>query len=341
VNVPTKDVALSLLLSLAAWVSCVAANDGFKWHETGCIELRSNGRPVVQYMEPQYDDSTAETRSETSKPYHHVFSPDGTTLLTKGLGGLYPHHRGLFFGFSNITYGDGKTCDTWQCSGNARQNGRGQVWSKGSADGGESHCVSINWHGRDGEVFASEQRALDVSRVSHHGVEGWVIDFASYLKTVDDKPIHLDGDPQHAGFHFRASQVVADTTADQTYYIRTDGKGEPGDYRNWDHTNPDAPGNAECENRPWLALSFVLSDKRYTVLYIDHPDNPKPARFSERDYGRFGSYFVAEVTAAKPLDVNYRLWVQEGEMTVDQCNAIQRAYVPDLERKRREVPVEP
>jgi len=41
------------------------------------------------------------------------------------------------------------------------------------------------------------------------------------------------------------------------------------------------------------------------------PRNPKEARFSERDYGRFGSYFEYDLDEGKPLTVNYRLWLQE------------------------------
>ena len=82
----------------------------------------------------------------------------------------------------------------------------------------------------------------------------------------------------------------------KTYYIRQDGKGKAGETRNYDHRKQDAPQNEECTNRPWLAISFVLDSERFTVVYLDHPDNPKPAYYSERDYGRFGSYFVADVT---------------------------------------------
>ena len=126
---------------------------------------------------------------------------------------------------------------------------------------------------------------------------------------------------------FRASQEVPDQTKDQTYYIRTDGKGQPGETRNWDHKNPDAPQNEECTNRPWLAMSFVLDGERYTVLYIDHPDNPKPSHYSERDYGRFGSFFVTDVTADEPLDVKYRYFIKQGEMTVDECQALCNEFV--------------
>jgi hypothetical protein len=287
---------------------------------------------------PSYDDSTTKTRLATCKPFHHVFSPDGATLLTKGDDdGLYPHHKGLFYGFSKIIYGDGKACDTWHCTGKAYQDVAGQASRQGGPND-SSHWEMINWHGQDGEVFANEERWLDVSRPLHHGVEGWEIDFSSILKTVDGKPIHLDGDSQHAGFQFRASQQVADKTSKETYYLRTDGKGKPGDYRNWDHKNPDAPGNAECTNRPWNALCFMIDDKRYTVLYIDHPYNPKPARYSERDYGRFGSYFTADITKEEPLQVHYRLWVQDGEMTVEQCEGLARDYLPDLAKEIREDP---
>jgi len=39
----------------------------------------------------------------------------------------------------------------------------------------------------------------------------------------------------------------------------------------------------------------------------------------ECDYGRFGSYFVYDLEpSGRPLEVNYRFWLQEGEMTIPQ-----------------------
>ena len=74
-------------------------------------------------------------------------------------------------------------------------------------------------------------------------------------------------------------------------------------------------------------MSFVIDGKRYTVLRINHPDNPKETRGSERDYGRFGDYFEYDLTPDKPLKLKYRVWVQEGEMTVEQCEALASAFV--------------
>src|SRR5205807_770941 len=83
----------------------------------------------------------------------------------------------------------------------------------------------------------------------------------------------------------------------ETIYIRPDGDGKPGETRNW-------PAQKDHVNLPWNAMSFVLGDQRYTTAYLDKPTNPKEARCSEREYGRFGSYFVYEVTKEKPLAVN-------------------------------------
>ncbi len=299
----------------------------FSWHDTPgeSTELRFDNRPVLRYMYRALDESTPESRQETYKPYHHVFAPDGSQLLTKGPGGLYPHHRGLFYGFNKVTYGDGKTCDSWHMI-NGSYQAHDSVLEQKAGENSARHRVAIQWHANDGEIYAREERELIVSQPTHHGTQGTLIEFRSHFQPTGDKPVHLDGDPQHAGFQFRASQEVPEKTKDQTYYLRTDGQGALGETRNWNHTDANDPVNAECTNRPWNAMSFVVGGKRYTALYMDHPDNPKPARYSERDYGRFGSYFVADATKEKPLSVKYRVWVQEGEMTVDQCSALAQEF---------------
>jgi hypothetical protein len=152
-------------------------------------------------------------------------------------------------------------------------------------------------------MFAREERELTV----YHVPGGQLVEFASKVRSTDGK-VKVDGDPQHAGFHFRAAQEVAEKTKNQTYYLRPDGKDKPGATRNW-------PADKQHVNLPWDAMSFVLGGQRYTAAYLDKPTNPKEARFSERDYGRFGSYFVTEFTQPKPLTVNYRIWLQEGEIT--------------------------
>jgi hypothetical protein len=245
--------------------------------------------------------------------YHHLFDPTGEKLLTKGPGGLFPHHRGLFFGYNRISYGDGQTADIWHCRNGESQVHQSIVRSETGPVLGR-HELLIHWNGKDGQPFAQEEREITV----YHVDGGQLIDFASHLSTtVGD--VQLDGDPQHAGVQFRATQHVPDVTKAETYYLRPDGKGEPGKFRNW-------PDNKEHVDLPWNALSFVVDGTRYTCCYLDHPQNPKEARYSERDYGRFGSYFEYTLTGDQPLRVRYRLWLQEGEMTVDEVSQLHAGF---------------
>jgi hypothetical protein len=289
---------------------------GFRWDDVSgkYADLRFDNRPVLRYMYEAPDDSTKERREETMKVYHHVFDPAGQRLLTKGPGGLFPHHRGVFYGFNKITYGQAQKADVWHC-----RNGESQTHEAFlSVEAGPvlgRHRVAIHWRGTDGKPFAREEREM----TAYNTQGGTLLEFASRLTSMDGKVI-LDGDPQHAGFQFRATQLVPDSADKLTYYIRPDGPDKPGSFRNW-------PTNPQHVNLPWNALSFVVENQRYTVLYLDRPLNPKEARFSERDYGRFGSYFEAMIEGDQRLEVNYRLWVQEGELTVEQANVGSEEFV--------------
>ena len=278
------------------------------------IELKFDGRPVLRYMHEAIDESTKERRMETYKVYHHVYNPAGTRFVTKGAGGLFPHHRGLFFGFNRISYGDGQGADVWHCNrGESQSHEKVLAAQTGPVLG--RHSLAVDWHGRDGKVFVHEERELTALNVSG----GTLVEFASRLTSAVGR-VKLDGDPQHAGFQFRGSQDIPDKTKNLTYYLRPDGKDKPGSFRNW-------PANKQHADLPWNAQSFVLDDVRYTCCYLDRPENPKEARFSERDYGRFGSYFEFEVDENRPLEVNYRIWLQEGEMTVEGVTAHSTNFV--------------
>jgi hypothetical protein len=306
---------------------------GFTWHETKgeCIELTSGDRPVLRYMDAPFDDSTKEKREATFKVYHHLYDPTGKAIITKGVGGEYTHHRGLFYGFKATYESDGKkiTADTWHCpppSGDPKKPSleahleHEKVLSSEAGVVLGGHRVQIGWFGAGKERFAVEERELTV----YNTPGGLTVDFASKLTPVKGT-VKLDGDPQHAGFHFRVSNdvsVAAKAKKSGTYFLRPDGKGEPDTERNW-KTSADK----NMADLPWNAMSFVIDNKRYTAAYLDRPTNPKEARYSERTYGRFGSYFVAECDEKKPLLVAYRLWLQEGEMTKEGIEAKSADFV--------------
>jgi hypothetical protein len=295
--------------------------DAFAWVEKkpDQTELRFGNRPVLCYVHPKLDESSPAARVATFKVFHHAYEPTGARLLTKGVGGLYTHHRGLCYGFMKVGY-DKNVVDIWHCpdarskkKNEAHQADRGVLRSAAGPVLGR-HRVAIDWNGVGKKTFAKEEREL----TAYHVPGGVLIEFASRL-TPTGGPVTLDGDPQHAGFHFRADNEVASKTKKETIFTRPWGVGAPGTERNY-------PQDKKQVNLPWLAMSFVLGGKRYTAAYLDRPDNPKEARFSERTYGRVGSYFVRTVTKDRPLLVRYRVWVQEGQMTPEEVAARSRAF---------------
>lgn len=269
--------------------------------------------PVLRYEMPTLDTSSPAAREKTYKPFHHVYL-DGK-LLTKGPGGKFTHHRGLFYGFMKATYGK-DTVDIWHCKKDTHQAHRMPVDEARVNPVMGRHRVFIDWKGNGKKTFAVEEREVAAVPMPN----GLLIEFVSRL-TPTEGTLKLDGDPQHAGFHFRASDEVATKTTKETYFIRPGGVGEKGKELNWTPKTPKTQVNL-----PYLGMSFVIGGQRYTVGYIDHPSNPKEARFSERTYGRFGSYFVTTVTKDRPLVVRYRLWVQKGEMKPEGLAALAESF---------------
>ncbi len=296
-----------------------ASKTAFTWRDTPnqFSELRFGDRPVLRYVDMPLDESTKEKREETFKAYHHLYTPDGSRLATKGPGGLYTHHRGLFFGFKKVTYDDNKIIDIWHCPDQTHQAHEKILAAEAGGILGR-HRVQIGWHGQKKEEFAVEEREL----TAYNLPGGTLVDFVSRVTPVKGT-VKFDGDPQHAGFHFRADDEV-NTNKAQTIFIRPDGVGEPGKERNY-------PADKQMVNLPWDAMSFVLGDKRYTLAYLDNPANPKEARDSERTYGRIGNYFVTEATPEKPLLVRYRVWLQNGQMKPEEVAALSTAFVEPVQ----------
>lgn len=298
-------------------------------------DLFLGDRAVWRFINAKHDTTDKDTHDVTFKPFHHVYEPaQGKYLLTSGAYPFsdksmqFPHHRGLFYGWMRISYGDNKKADTWHGRGGEfTQYEKSLSREEGPVLGRE--VASIGWYGQDGILFAEEQRELTAYNLAN----GTLIDFASVLSTKLPK-VRLDGDPQHAGFHFRATQEVSKNTKGETYFLRPSGKGDKGKEVNWDAKGQ----NPAAINLPWNAMSFVTNDKRYTVVYLDNPNNPKDARYSERTYGRFGSYFEYDLTPDNPLKVRYRVFITEGELTQEQCQALSEAFVnpPEVQVKTAE-----
>jgi hypothetical protein len=298
-------------------------------------ELLSNTTPVARYICKPYDNSSTANRDKTYKVFHHLYDPAATRFITNGgdtnepmpknpKDNLYPHHRGLMYAFKDITFDGNKKCDTWHAKpGDTHESHEGFLSSEAGSVLGR-HRVAIDWHGPSKEVFAKEERELTFYKIGN----GTLVEFASRLKSPNGL-VKLQGDPQHSGFQFRAHNDLHEQKNDKlTYYLRPDGKGALDETRNWDAKAKDGGKmNKLTVNLPWDAMSFVVDGKRYTAAYFNNPSNPGESRWSERDYGRFGCYFEYDLTPDRPLVVNYRVWLQDGEMTGEQVAAMSKAFV--------------
>jgi len=283
-------------------------SSGFHWTDNpteGIADLLLGEEHVVRYMYG-FDRSDEQRTEETTKVYHHVFGPGTDTIITKGPGGLYPHHRGLFVGWKKTIVGD-ESYDFWHCREGIVHQRHVRFIEMRSGDESGSMTAEIQWNDPDGNPVITEKRTIDVSRAPGDSGAGygWQIDWRTVVSSNRGE-IRLEGDRQHAGFQFRAAQPIADGKGAR--YIRPAGFPEGLDaFQVGDDGDP--PPHIDLG---WLAMTYVLDEKRYTIEYFEDPALPKPSLFSERPYGRFGAFFKATVQPEKPLSMRYRIRVTSG-----------------------------
>jgi hypothetical protein len=292
----TQPAGEAVRYTLDRNASC--ARPAFSWQniDPQMDRLYLNDRPVLQYEYPVFDYDDIE---HTKKPFHQVFSPNGSRLITKGTGGLYPHHRGIYLGFYVYIDGSDERIDIWHARNGERSEHNRMIRKiEGPVLGG--HVLSIDWKDLDGEVFIDEVREV---RTFVQPDGQLLIDVRSELTALRDTVL-LGGDRHHAGLQYRAAQEVADNR-EATRFIRPDV---------WSYVPADAElGDDNILDFPWNAMYFEIEDQTYTVAYLSHPSNPAGAEMSERLYGRFGEFFSKELTRVETLVMNYRFWVKQGE----------------------------
>ncbi len=271
-------------------------NDGnprfrFEQPGEGQRDLYFGDSPVYRYV-TGYDPARHE---ETFRTFHHLHHFGGDGFLTKGPGGLYSHHRGVFLGWNQIRDGD-RTWDFWHGSDGESQRHRKHLAEREQLGAVFARAASLtDWKDPEGNLIATDTREVSAWWVDE---DTRIFDFTIRLNA--ERPVRLDGDPHHAGFQFRASQVVADNQG-STAYVRPE--------------KTESLADEVFAQAPWVAGLFTIRDHRYSILLVDHPDNPRPTRFSTRKYGRFGAFFTADLEPGEPLVLHYRILVKRASQT--------------------------
>lgn len=307
---PSLRPAILLLVSLVTFGSLgspAVADDTFRWvdeEKAGTCDLLLGDQPVLRYMYAS-DNSTPERVAETYKVYHHVFGPGTKTIITKGPGGLYTHHRGLYVGWNKTSGADGEW-DFWHCTKGARLKHIKFLKRTADANSG-SMTAEIHWMDASDKPVIAETRTV-TARLLPDAKPGtaWQIDWQTQLVSQRGE-LKLEGDRQHAGFQFRAAQEVAEKNSAR--YIRPEGAPQGADAVQVGDAGDPPPHS----NIPWVAMSYEVDGHRYTTEYFEAPSLPKPSLFSERPYGRFGAFFKTKLTPDKPLTMRYQVNILAGD----------------------------
>lgn len=282
----TRLSTLGLLVLITGTLSA-----GYEFNESvpGQTDVVKDGKIVARYMHA-FDRSADERAHETYKPYLHVFDAGGEKPITKGPGGQYTHHRGIFLGYSKLGF-DGQRFDLWHMKGVQQVH---QKFLKQEAGDDKAVFTSlIHWNDKEGKPILKEERSFTIAPGPDGGYA--TIEMTSRLQ-AERGDVELAGDPEHAGAQFRpANEVDRKKTI---YYF-------PGE-------NTDPRKNKDLR---WVGETFTLDGKQYSVVILNNPDNPEGTVFSAyRDYGRFGAYPTATIKQGETLTLDYKWLIKEGEM---------------------------
>jgi hypothetical protein len=163
--------------------------------------------------------------------------------------------------------------------------------------------AEVHWNDSHNRPVIQERRTVTVFR--QPPPIALLLEFETQLKSAEGDVL-LDGDPEHAGFQFRAhNDVAAKPVKDDSGKILS----SPARY-----AFPADKVDLKKEMRlPWAAMTYTLRGNAYTVQHLNHPGNP-PGRYSAyRPYGRFGHFARTEIKAGETLTLRYRICVTQGD----------------------------
>ncbi len=252
------------------------------------VEVKYQGKVVARYLHAN-DMSNSTRANETYKPYLQIVDPTTGQPITKGPGGTYTHHRGIFIGWMRIAL-DNQRLDLWSM-GSGRQV---QTAVSVSAKDATAQIVSaVDWKDKSGRLIISEKRTMALAAL---GAPGFLqVDFTSTV-TAEAGDLILEADPEHGGVHYRAPEEVDGTKTQYFFPVPKPQPHKDQDYR-------------------WVGMTYVLAEKTYGVVEINHPSNPTGTKWSAyRDYARFGAYPHAPLKKGEQLTLRYRFLISAGQL---------------------------
>ncbi len=301
------------ILTLSMVIGVIASAAGFSFEEQAeQLLLRADGKVWLSTQTANFDK---ERREETYKVYTHIYDFNGSAPITKGPGGKYTHHRGMFIGWKDTLVGEKeRDYDTWGMSNCFQEH---VAWLALEAGGEQAtQREKVHWCKTAGDPFIEEVRTVSV-RPGEHGLR--IIDFESMLTSMAG-PIKLRGDLQHAGMQVRMANEVS-LHEGSTQYILPEGAEELDDDK--------------VVGAWWVCCSPIVREKRYWIVHMTPKDllTGEPV-YSIRRYARFGAFFEPDLEEGRPVTVKFRVIVSEHELGQAACEALYRDYTKGPRQRR-------
>ncbi len=286
----------------------------FEWKDTPgkYLDLYFDGKKVFRYCY-ELDDHfiKGEHLTANNKVFYHIYDPEGDDFITNGPEGeVWPHHRGIMIGWRSVESQNEKLSFWGMENSTVQKHIKFIDLSAGPVAG--KVVSEIHWNDSTGFTLLKEIRTATIYHQPTPDI--MILDFSSRLTAING-PIKLNGDAEHGGVQFRAHNDVAEGTEGSkkpVYFFHKDGIDPYKDF-----------------NLPWVGMEYGLKGKKYSVLDIDHPENPRPTVWSAyRDYGRFGPFFIYQLGNNETFETNYRFWISESNMPDrEMLNSKSKGYV--------------
>ncbi|MFA5191684.1 MAG: PmoA family protein [Verrucomicrobiia bacterium] len=285
-----------MIVAGAVMAFAVQAEDAFRWTEQpgGKLELTENNRPVLVFNYGLQLKEGVKEQFRRADYFHPIYDLDGV-IITEDFPKDHFHHRGLFWGWPEVTVG-GKTYDPWACVGMQQRFKR---WITREA---KSDCAVL---GVENGWFLGGQsviRETVEARIHRCNDTGRAMDVAITLE-AEKEPVSMSGrhvgNKGYGGFTLRVAPRRDPSVSLPTGRVEKD---------------------AIQVKAPWADYSakFGTGAAVSGVAIFDHPKNPcHPTTWMTRYYGVLNPTWPALETAklepGKPVTLRYRLWIHRGD----------------------------
>lgn len=256
----------------------------------------ADGKPATTLFRRKHDP---EHHHDTCKVFHHVRALDGT-LLTKGNGGRFQHHKGLFVGW-NQTRWNGRRFDFWHMPKQELQVFQRFVAPDQLGMAAGAQVCEVHWVTPEGEPVVLERRGLQMLAQNE---DSYTLHLRNELRAASHE-VALGGDPQHAGQQFRSPQAFAPDGATKVTYVRP--------------KSAEHHGNDVWTGCDWIAAIQDHGDRTFTILRVEGPTNRGKTTWSTRDYGRFGATRTVKIRKDEPLLLDQFYVIANGRRDATWC----------------------